>query len=164
MECTVKHEPIAARLFKAHGTALRAYLVSRVRDTALADDLCQEIFVVALARGVPETGAGRWLFGIARNKVLSHFRDRKPAAGVGDRAAQVAGPLEVLSREERMQSVRAAVRGLDEDLREAILLRYEGGLDYAAIADRLDVPVSTIQGRLKRARRALKTALGEEQQ
>jgi RNA polymerase sigma factor (sigma-70 family) len=51
------------------------------------------------------------------------------------------------------------VSALDDDLREVVLLRYEGGLDYRAIADHLDVPLSTVQGRLKRGREALRRVL-----
>jgi RNA polymerase sigma-70 factor (ECF subfamily) len=164
MECIALEQPTAIQLYREHGPAIRTYVASRVRDDAVAEDLCHETFVAALDKGVPENGAGRWLFAIARNKVRSHIRDRKPAAGIADRPALTAGPLEALSREERALSVRQAVEALDDDLREAILLRYEGGLDYASIADRLDVPLSTIQGRLKRARWALKKALKEEGQ
>ena len=43
-----------------------------------------------------------------------------------------------------------------------IALRYEGGLRYQQIAARLELPQSTVQGRLKRARLALREALREE--
>ncbi len=164
MECASVEQPTATQLYREHGPAIRAYVASRIREDAAAEDLCQETFVAALEGGVPENGAGRWLFAIARNKVHSHLRDRKPTAVLADPPAPTVGPLEALSRAERTSRIHLAVDGLDADLREAIVLRYEGGLDYATISDRLEVPVSTIQGRLKRARWALKKALMEEGQ
>lgn len=150
-------------LFNAHGRALRAFVGSRVRDPGVVEDICQETFVVALDRGVPEDGVGRWLFAIARNKVLKHMRDAKPTAtAVAERPARSDGPGERLLRVEQRQRVRRAVADLDEDLREVIRLRYEGDLDYRQIADHLELPFTTVQGRLKRARVALRRALRGE--
>jgi RNA polymerase sigma-70 factor (ECF subfamily) len=166
----------AAALYRQHGEAVRAFVGGRVRDPGAAEDICQETFLAAIARGVPPGSpedAARWIFAIARNKVLRWHRDDRgarargaPAEGEGkDPASSVPvrldpeRPLE--DREERAR-VRAAVGALEPELREVILLRYEGGLDYRAVAERLAVPVSTIQGRLKRARIALRAALLDE--
>jgi RNA polymerase sigma-70 factor (ECF subfamily) len=150
------------RFYRTRGDALRAFVLARTGDPGAAEDICQETFLAALARGVPgeePEDAARWIFAIARNTVLKWHRDRKetrdPSTGV-PRAAEPSAALE--DREERAR-VRAAVSALEPELREVILLRYEAGLDYREIAERLAVPVSTIQGRLKRARHALRAAL-----
>ena len=151
----------ASALVDEHARALRAFVGARVRDRAAAEDLVQETFAAALDRGVPPDGVGRWLFAIARNKVLRHMRDREDTtiALAEPPAAREAGPGEGLEGDEERTRVRAAVARLEEELREVIVLRYEGGLDYRAIAERVEVPVSTVQGRLKRARVALREAL-----
>lgn len=159
MDLTRLDAPAADALVREHGRGLRAFIGARVRDRAVVDDLMQETFGAALARGVPDDGAGRWLFAIARNKVLKHMRDAKDGVALADPPAPGAGPDERLEADEERARVRAAVALLDDDLREVIVLRYEGGLDYRAIADRLEVPVSTVQGRLKRAREALRGRL-----
>lgn len=46
-------------------------------------------------------------------------------------------------------------------LRQALELRYRGGLSYAEIAARLGVPLSTVRGRIHEARTALRGRLGE---
>jgi RNA polymerase sigma-70 factor (ECF subfamily) len=161
------------RFYRTRGDALRAFVLARTGDLGAAEDICQETFLAALARGVPgeePEDAARWIFAIARNKVLKWHRDKRgprggaprvdgdtrdPSSGV-PRAAEPHSSLE--EREERAR-VRDAVSALEPELREVILLRYEAGLDYREIATRLAVPVSTIQGRLKRARHALRDAL-----
>jgi RNA polymerase sigma-70 factor (ECF subfamily) len=150
-----------AVLYRDHGRALRAFIGARVRDRGAVEDLCQDTFLAALAGGVPREGAGRWLFAIARNKVLKHLRDRKPPVeGPGERPGSEPGPDDRLDHEEAVRAVRAQVDGLEEELREVIQLRYEGGLNYRQIADYLDLPHPTVQGRLKRAREALRRGLG----
>ena len=55
-----------------------------------------------------------------------------------------------------------AIAALPEDQSEVVALRYTGGLSYPEIAARLDVPLSTVQGRLKRARQVLRQQLMAE--
>jgi RNA polymerase sigma-70 factor (ECF subfamily) len=155
-------ESLALRLYREHGAALRAYLRGKLGDAGVAEDVCQETFAAAIAQGVPGEGAARWLFAVARNQAHKHLRDRKPAAALIEAPAAEPGPVEALGEAERRARVRAAVAGLEPDLREAVQLRYAGGLTYPQIAERLEVPVSTVQGRLKRARQALRAVLGPE--
>lgn len=158
---TVPGPDRADALYREHERPLRAFVRSRVRDPGVAEDICHETFVAALDRGVPQDGVGRWLFGIARNKVLKYMRDSKgPAMAVRERpTTREADPAQALARDDEHAHVRTAVGALDDDLREVVRLRYEGGLSYQQIADYLDLPHSTVQGRLKRARIALRDAL-----
>ncbi|MGE0707244.1 MAG: RNA polymerase sigma factor [Planctomycetota bacterium] len=152
----------AAALYRAHGQALRAYLRARLGDDPGAvEDLCQETFLAALRDGLPPGPAGPWLFGIARNKALKHRRDARPPRPL-EREPETTS-ADPLDQAEQRARVRRAVAALPEDLRETIALRYEGGLGYAEIAARLELPLSTVQGRLKRARVALRAALLEEE-
>ncbi len=153
----------AAALYRAHGEALHAFVLARTRDAGAAEDICQETFLAAIARGVPGGGpedAARWIFAIARNKVLKWHRDKEPSH---DPETGVARPVEpapfaIDEREERAR-VRDAIARLEPELREVILMRYESELDYREVAARLGVPLSTVQGRLKRARHALRDLL-----
>jgi RNA polymerase sigma-70 factor (ECF subfamily) len=154
-------------LYRQHERALRAFIGSRVHDAAVAEDLCQEVFLAVLTRGIPEPEgasggdeAAAWLFGIARNKVLKHARDRKGGETLAaDPASRAEAPSAGASESEERDRVRRAIAALETELRDVIALRYEGGLGAPAIAARLDLPVTTVEGRLKRAREALVLAL-----
>ena len=56
--------------------------------------------------------------------------------------------------------MRAAIGRLPEDQRIAVMLRYGEDMTYDQMAAYLDVPASTVQGRLRRAKRALRDMLG----
>ena len=143
-------------LYREHERGLRAYLRARLRDATVVEDLCQDVFLAALARGVPEGDCGPWLFAIARNKVLKHVRDRKPTTSLApELASPSVMPSLAAGEVEERERVRGAVQGLEVELREAVLLRYEGGLDAPRSAALLGVPVTTVESRLKRAREAL---------
>ncbi|MBI3726304.1 RNA polymerase sigma factor [bacterium] len=143
-------------LYRLHGRALQAFVVAWVRDAATAEDICQETFMAVFSQGMPQGAAARWLFAIARNKARQFLRDRKsPAALNGGVPAREAGPQGAAGNEEDKRRVRAALDELDVEQREVLALRYEGGLDCSSIADRLEVPLTTVEGRLRRARESL---------
>ena len=65
------------RWVEEHGDYLFKYALSRLRDTAQAEDLVQEAFLAALkgAAGFQGRSAERsWLVGILKNKIYDHFR------------------------------------------------------------------------------------------
>jgi RNA polymerase sigma-70 factor (ECF subfamily) len=147
-------------LYREHERPLRAYLRARLGDHGVVEDLCQDVFLAALARGVPEGDAGPWLFAIARNKVLKHVRDRKTNGCLDpDAASGTPPPSLVASDAEEREAVKRAVAALDHELREAVALRYDAGLDAPRIARLLDIPVTTVESRLKRARETLVVGL-----
>jgi RNA polymerase sigma-70 factor (ECF subfamily) len=166
----------AEALYRKHGEPLLAFVLSRVRDPSSAEDICQETFLAAIARGVPGSlgpstrdpkdpslkpgeDAVRWIFAIARNKVLRYHRDRRATVDPAHAPPRSLEPDWALDEREERARVRAAVQALEPELREVIVLRYEHGLDYQETAAKLGVPHSTIQGRLKRARHALRDIL-----
>ena len=63
--------------------------------------------------------------------------------------------LDAVSDAETRQLVREAVDRLTDDLKEVVYLRYYNGLTYDRIAELLDVPMTTIDGRLRRAKAQL---------
>src|SRR5262249_45987736 len=70
------------RLFWRHGPAVHAYL-SRRAGHQHADDLLEEVWVRAFRsrdRYDDRLPALAWLYGIARNVLLGHFRSRHPIA------------------------------------------------------------------------------------
>src|SRR4051812_34597024 len=78
-----------ARWAEAYRLALFGYAVRLVGDPALAEDIVQGAFVVALERSdadVPAASERAWLFGIARKLASRAFRARKGVLAVLSRA------------------------------------------------------------------------------
>jgi len=135
-----------------------------------AEDIAQDVFVSAYRALSGFEGRARfttWLYGIMLNSVRSYWRRRKrvtvlsmdPGGGRGDPAPQFAaeqdGPAEMAIRAERVGVVREAIAGLDEHMREVIVLRDIQGLSYEELAETLELPDGTVKSRLHRARREL---------
>ena len=111
-----------------------------------------------------DSGAvGAWLYGIAKN--LYRTAQRK-ATGRG-RLVSLASASEVaeasseeaIKAEEQKAVMTAAVAQLEESWRTVLMMRYADGASLAAIGALLGLSERAVEGRLRRARAALKEQL-----
>ena len=150
------------------------YLYRMVQNQAIAEELAQEVFLrVYRARTSYEPRAKftTWLFRITTHLALNSLRDRK-----GERRQQSLDattedqqPMEVadirrnreqqLVEDARLESVRAAIAGLPEKQRAAVLMHKYQELDYAQIAGVLGCSVSAVKSLLFRAYETLRARL-----
>ncbi len=116
-----------------------------------------------------------WVFRIAVNLTMSHRRrlSRKPsisldqpdgdgqwrAAAVDERAIDASRDVE---RQELCERLQAALARLDDEFRVAVVLKDIEELDYATIAEIVDVPVGTVKSRIHRGRMMLRKLLSRE--
>jgi len=153
-------------LFQDHGRAVYNHCFRLTGDWSVAEDCVSLVFLEAwrIREKVEPHGGSLlpWLLGIATN-VVHHRRrtawrhralmERMPPPGLlPDFADEVVGRLE---DQERIAAVRRALDQLSRPDREVLALCVWAGLDYAATAEALEVPVGTVRSRLSRARRRL---------
>jgi RNA polymerase sigma-70 factor, ECF subfamily len=156
-----------ASIFDTYHVAVYRFVASRVGNPSDAEDLTQLVFVKALealpryeARGVP---FGGWLFRLARNAVIDHVRGRHDHAGldsVAGRADGDAGPDEIAVVRQELDAVGSALARLTDEQREAIALRFFGGLSAREAAAAMGKQEGTIRGLQFRAIAALRRELG----
>jgi RNA polymerase sigma-70 factor, ECF subfamily len=149
-----------------HGPLYR-YIASRVQRPSDAEDLTQLVFVKALealpryeSRGIP---FGGWLFRLARNTVIDFVRTRHEHAeldAIGERRDGDAGPDDIAVFREDLNAVAAALAALTDDQREAIVLRFFGGLTAREAAEAMGKQEGTVRGLQFRAIAALRRELG----
>ena len=152
------------------------HLVGRyVKDSHAAQDVAQEAFIKAyrgLARFRGESAFYTWLYRIAintaKNYIVSEKRrvpefevDAYEAEQFGENHAlkEIASPEHVLLSEEIKKQIVVTIRGLPDDLKEAITLREVEGLSYEAIAESMNCPIGTVRSRIFRAREAIDKVL-----
>ena len=144
------------------------YVAVRVRRREDAEDLTHIVFeriVGALPRyhhnGKPFAA---WAFRIARNAVIDHQRRLRPTEPLGAIAEPSDGvELEALSlREEEVRELRAAMRRLTPDQREALALRYAAGMSAEEAAQVMGRQAGTIRGLTFRAIESLRRHLTRE--
>ena len=132
-----------------------------------ADEAAQEAFVAAW-RALPnfrgDAKFSTWLYRLTTNAAIDVMRREKRHQTVGDGemvdlADDADSPQETVERTEQQEAVQKALSTLSEEYREVLLLRYMEELDYAEIAEVLQLPSGTVKSRINRAKAALKAAL-----
>jgi len=153
---------------------LRAMLLSRTGRAHDLDDILQEVCV----RVIEKIGALReperfraWLLTTARNTASEFYRRKGIVTHrLDEEADETTDPktpmpeTELQGREDRQRLLNVISR-LPEKYREALLMACQGTMTYDEMAATLDVPVTTFQIRLVRARRMVQEQIaGRENQ
>lgn len=153
-------------LYRRYRVAIYAFLRRRTGDRAVAEDLCQEVFMAVLdvsKRWEPRAKVSTLIYRIAANQ-LSKSRRKSPQKSLDEdreQAAEIPGPEQEVSMTEQARLVRDALARLDEDQRDVLVLHQYHGLSYAEVADVLEIPLGTVRSRISRAKAALRADLRE---
>lgn len=156
-------------LYSRHRGPLFRHLGRQVRDTALAEELFQDVWqrvITARERYRPDAKFSTWLYQIAHNRVADHWRakqHRPDAPGDADeQAARIPDPQtpdRQLSAFEERRRLQLALEELPEDQREVVLLRLEQELSLEEIGEITGVGRETAKSRLRYAMDKLRARL-----
>jgi RNA polymerase sigma factor (sigma-70 family) len=144
------------------------YLVGNIED---ARDALQETFVKCWRHRdqVAEVkNLKAWIFRIALNtgRDLRQTAWRRKRQGLPEDESIVeskdVGPMAIAARNEQLEQLRDAIRGLRSEEQEVFLLRQNGQLKYEEIAEAAGIPLGTVKTRMRRALTALKETLNEQ--
>ena len=166
-------------LFNRHRRELFGWLVLHAENRSEAEDIYQETWLRVLENASAYTPDGNfraWLWRIARNLAADRARKKKPAlildapSGEDDEAPMLDSipdetavhALAGMEADERRARVRTAVGRLSAALRDVVLLRVNGELEFREIAQTLDLPLGTVLARMHNAVAKLKKMLVKE--
>ena len=170
------HDAALNDLMERHAAPVFHFLCRMVGNEDDANDLAQETFVRVFKSSKSfraEQKFSTWLFTIAANLARNQFRWRsrhpnlsldaenaETEQSLGDTLpANLPTPKESALAGERAAAVRAAVRNLPEDLREAIVLCEWEERSVAEAATILEATPKAVESRLYRARTILRERL-----
>ncbi len=143
-----------------HESELRHFLYKQVKDTSLADDLLQDVFVKALAENsqfCTLENARAWLFRVTKNRLIDYHRTNKIHSEVPDDLPEVkikTEPVVKLSK-----CLPSALEKLSEDDREIIEQCDLDGMNQADYAKLKELSTAGAKSRIQRARKRLKEEL-----
>lgn len=136
----------------------------RVRDRAAAEDIVQDVLTRAYVHRDTlrdHRNLGEWLYQIARNAIIDHYRKRRPTeelpAGLADQEPDTSGEAE----RELARCLTFFVEELPTHYRQAVILAELRGLTQRKVASKLGLSVFGAKSRVQRARRMLEVMLLE---
>lgn len=159
-------------LFARHRGGVFTFLLHRVGDRGLAEDLLQDVFLrVVKARASYQVGRRfrPWLFSIVRNAVTDSHRRRAVRKIVvleedlepTREAVAPAGPAELVDAADLRAAIEGAVARLPAEQREVFLLRERAELDFESIAELTGAGLATVKSRMRYALGALRRSLSQ---
>ena len=137
------------------------------REDAL--DVAQQAFLAAylhLDSLADPARFGGWLARIVANECLRWHRRRRPALSLDVPAladlqdGQAMSPERAAEHGELHQDLNRALLALPRPQRLALTLYYVAGLRYRQIAETVELPISTVKGRIQEGRKRLRRILG----
>jgi RNA polymerase sigma-70 factor (ECF subfamily) len=156
-----KTRPGIEEFSACHWRELNGMLRAITRNATLADDLTQEVFVVALRKGMePGPGTRLWLREVARRLAIAELRRKRPKT-VADfeqfvesiHPPETGAPQAEFSDE--LSALRGCIKALPEELRELVALKYEKGQSLSKLATRTGKTVGYLKQVLFRLRKRL---------
>lgn len=152
-------------LINRHQSRVYSYIISKIRDEDLANDVFQDTFVKVIntLRGGRYNEEGKflpWVMRIAHNLVIDHFRKAKrmPTVSPSDEfdifdIIKDGTPTAESSmiREQIEKDLMRLVSHLPEEQREVLQLRIYSKLSFKEIAEQTDVSINTALGRMRYA-------------
>lgn len=137
------------------------YIFYRVTDRGLAEDLTQDVFVKLtknIHSYVPTASFSSYLYRIAHNTVVDHYRTAKPTEEVPESLPAA----DTLSQAEARLDAQMLLARLPEEQRECIILYYLQELSYREISQILGIPIPTAKSRVQRGLAACKKMMEEK--
>jgi len=142
-------------IWREHREELKAFILRRVKSPTESEDILQDVFLkmfTGLQGGTCVAHPRAWLFAIARNAVVDHFRGRRPMEPLPDdltgrRPQEDGGPLEEIGA-----CLTPMINALPPKLREALILADLQGVPQKEAARRLGVTLAAFKSRILRGR------------
>jgi RNA polymerase sigma-70 factor (ECF subfamily) len=156
-------------LVSRHRDRIYTFIISKVRQQALAEDIFQDTFfkvINSLKKGIynEEGKFLPWVMRIAHNLVIDHFRKAKrmPIAGKPKNDEDTFDIFDVIgngeqSKEEVMMvgeqhdQLRLMIQELPDEQKEVLMMRHYEELSFKEIAEKTGVSINTALGRMRYA-------------
>ena len=162
-------------LYSKHKGPVFRYVLRSVKGRAEAEELFQDVWmrvIEAAARYTPQAKFTTWLYTIAHNRMVDHWRSRglvlvsssdDEESGLPEpAAAPSAEPHRLAEARETLDRLVGALEALPVAQREAFLLHYEADLTAGEIAAATGTNEEAAKSRLRYAMNKLREAIGDD--
>ncbi len=161
------NEAALGELYDRYEAKIYSYIFRRTGDQSLAEDLTAQVFLKMLEsirdRKAWHSSFSGWLYRIAHNLVIDHYRRRDRHSSVDIEETPMAGDLEDPTETAEMnidaERLRAAIRRLTDEQAEVVSLRFLEGYSIAEVATLTNRTEGAIKALQYRAVAMLRTLL-----
>ena len=153
------------RLIIRHKDKVFGFIMSKVKDVDLANDIFQEVFIKVInklreGRYNEEGKFISWVMRISHNMVIDHFRREARVKMIrpndeydifntlGEEAECTEDDM---IRSQVFNDLKMLIRYLSDEQREVLEMRYYAGMTFKEISEECDISINTALGRMRYA-------------
>jgi len=153
------------RLIIRHKDKVFGFIMSKVKDVDLANDIFQEVFIKVInklreGRYNEEGKFISWVMRISHNMVIDHFRRESRVKMIrpndeydifntlGEEAECTEDDM---VRSQVFNDLKQLIRYLSDEQREVLEMRYYAGMTFKEISEECDISINTALGRMRYA-------------
>lgn len=157
-------------IWRACSDQLKVYIVKRMPEASLADDILQEVFIKIhenIHSIKDDTKICIWVYQIAKNTINDYYRKQKIQLSdievVSEEELNASDEAESQTEENQIEQIASGlqrmINSLPEKYAQAIKMVELQGLSQIQLAKELNISVSGAKSRVQRGRQMLKDAL-----
>jgi len=158
------------QLYDAYMERIYRFVYFRVEDQQTAEDITSQVFLKAWSNldrfQFSRTPYLAWLYTIAHNAVIDHYRTRKVTTALDDVQLSQPDHSEVVENDidltTEMRSVKSALQTLTDDQQKVLTLKFIEGMSNNEIARQLGKREGAIRALQMRGLQALAKQLEEK--
>jgi RNA polymerase sigma-70 factor (ECF subfamily) len=158
------------QLYDAYMERIYRFVYFRVEDQQTAEDITSQVFLKAWSNldrfSFNRTPYLAWLYTIAHNAVIDHYRTRKVSAALDDVQLSQQDHAEAVENEidlsSEMKTIKTALQTLTEDQQKVLTLKFIEGMSNNEIARQLGKREGAIRALQMRGLQALAKQLEEK--
>jgi RNA polymerase sigma-70 factor (ECF subfamily) len=158
------------QLYDAYMERIYRFVYFRVEDQQTAEDITSQVFLKAWSNldrfSFNRTPYLAWLYTIAHNAVIDHYRTRKVTAALDDVQLSQQDHAEVVENEidltAEMKTIKQALQTLTDDQQKVLTLKFIEGMSNTEIARHLGKREGAIRALQMRGLQALAKQLEEK--
>jgi len=141
------------RLFLRYGRGIGSYVLARVGDAELAEEITARVFLTVVRRFDQCRGSVvGWLWSIVHSQLARHFRDRRRQVPLADDLVDPARPpSEDAQRRELHGRMRVALAALSEEQRQIVTMKFFLKVRNVEIARAMGLSPSNVGVKVHRA-------------
>ena len=146
------------QLWFEHKNELRNFILKRVRDNDLTDDILQDVLIKVYNFCISKSGVSNirsWLFQITQNTIADHYRKNSKNISQ-DVSNDIIEEDENLAFSEAINYIKPMLEFLPKEYAEPLKLADIDGIKQAEIAKKLNLTLTATKSRIQRARKLLK--------
>ena len=142
-------------VWKLYSDDVKRFIVSKVHETTIADDILQDTFIkvhTKLHTLNDLTKLKSWIFTIARNSIMDHFKKAKKTFEFADFESETTVLENVHTEQDCLQGI---LQSLPKKYRNPLFLSDIKGLKQADVANQLNQNLPTTKSQIQRARKLI---------